>query len=657
MRMIKNKFFKKKDSYDGSKRFFLKKLSFILPLSSLFPIKFGFAESSIPISKKQEKADVTKKVINEQNCFKAIIGLLQNNDGLKYIGRCSDISELRKTEPNIIGQRIDVVSYYAGWSSNINGIFGGGEFWYDAADKVSQDDGGSVIVTHAGKRWKRITDQLLPIHYGCVPGGKNDVSHQMLNYINSSHKKVINLSDGPWLISVTINLTKVSKIICDKTTLFIVDSNNFVGKWAIEIGTPGKWDKNRADGLCLEGTLMVQSLNRDNLLNGIYIKGSWLNIEHMRAVNFNGIGIYQDSVWDSTIQRISAELCGNKNSPQIKLGSEGDTHNTTHIMSIQSEQAYHYSLYINVVRDVIDNIHAERTYVLLGDDQNPNDRMKHRNVYILLGNSIINNAIFDASPLKQAPDGEFLSSDKLSIIFNADYSNINTINASKSLIFTNYGSYSKFDVISCDTWFFHYPSSKNTVSNFKVNKLVASSNYYFSNGEINNVLDIQNYTENVLLNFIDISKVHFSKEYHGDINFRECSIKEINQILKPTEGYSEIVFNNCRIDFFRGGSFSRAKVDGGIIKNIDLDDSAAIEFNNHFCENFTFSGISEFTTTNVVAEHVLKWDVPHKYNYPLGKMTTRIGDIQQDQTLIYIKQHTKNQNKINVWFPFYKEGG
>ncbi|WP_213991157.1 hypothetical protein [Sodalis sp. dw_96] len=639
----------KKPVTDYSKRNLLFRFAFYLP-AALIISKVNYSKASDDnksvLSKTAKEVNTNTDIWQEPNSMNNLPLLLRQRDGLKLLGRCSNIDQLRLTEPSILGQKIDVVSYHPGWSQIDNGAIGGGEFWYDAADVKSIDNGGSVIVTEKGRRWKRITDQLLPEHFGCVPGAKNDVTVRMQNYVNESKNKTVIFSNGPWLISSTLDLSHVSKVVCSSSAIFIVDSTHFNGEWAITMGLPGKWNKNRADGLTLDGILTIHSLNRESSLNGIYIKGSWLNIGHLRTVNFNGIGIYQDSVWDSTVQRLSAELCGNITSPQIKLGSEGDTHNATHIISIQSEQAYHYALYINVVRDVIDNIHAERTYILSTNDGSelPSGR-KYKNIYIVLGNSIINHSIFDASPLKKTPDNINVVTDELSVHINADYSSINTLNSSNGILSTTFGTLSEFNVFRCREWYFSEPATKNTICNAKINRLLAASDHIFENCEISEMLDFHYNAKNINFNFVDINTINLTAKYRGDHVFNNCNINKILNLSAPQDSYFAITFCNCKINSIQCGKKSRAIFNGGYIESVNLDDSAAIEFLNLSCNQFNYNGISEFTTSNLNVQNVIKWDVPHEFSYPLGKVTSKIGNLEQGGGVSYVKIDNKNKWK------------
>lgn len=92
------------------------------------------------------------------------------NDGQKFIGRCPDINTLRNTTPESPNQKIDVVEYTAGTHE------GGGEFYYDATDTTTADDGVLCFVTTTGRRWKRNVDSRLitPEQAGAVGDGITD---------------------------------------------------------------------------------------------------------------------------------------------------------------------------------------------------------------------------------------------------------------------------------------------------------------------------------------------------------------------------------------------------------------------------------------------------------------------------------------------------
>lgn len=69
-------------------------------------------------------------------------------DGLKLVGKCSSIAELRTVEPNYDGQSITL------YRAIPNGHTLNCQLWYDASDLTTPDDGYSVFVTAGGARWK-----------------------------------------------------------------------------------------------------------------------------------------------------------------------------------------------------------------------------------------------------------------------------------------------------------------------------------------------------------------------------------------------------------------------------------------------------------------------------------------------------------------------
>lgn len=69
-------------------------------------------------------------------------------DGLKMVGRCGSVSNLRATEPSTDGQWV-VMKMTTSNGQIINEVL-----TYDATDSSSSDDGYSVFVTSSGKRWK-----------------------------------------------------------------------------------------------------------------------------------------------------------------------------------------------------------------------------------------------------------------------------------------------------------------------------------------------------------------------------------------------------------------------------------------------------------------------------------------------------------------------
>lgn len=91
---------------------------------------------------------------------------LSDSDGFRLVGQCNSIEQLRTIEPKENNQRILVKGYYDGSNK------GGGQFEADFNDTQSADNGGTVIVTAGGKRWKRIYNTLSLYDFGYSGGNE-----------------------------------------------------------------------------------------------------------------------------------------------------------------------------------------------------------------------------------------------------------------------------------------------------------------------------------------------------------------------------------------------------------------------------------------------------------------------------------------------------
>jgi hypothetical protein len=130
--------------------------------------------------------------------------------------------------------------------------------------------------------------------------------------------------------------------------------------------------------LTIEGSPKVLAITiggTGNAVNGIYMKGCFLsNMQDIRVYNLDGFGVRIDAMFDTVINSISVELCGNLSSTLLDGRSEenyafgifdgGDTSNMTHILRLQVEQALQRAIYVspNTLSCLIENIHSERAY-------------------------------------------------------------------------------------------------------------------------------------------------------------------------------------------------------------------------------------------------------------------------------------------------------
>jgi hypothetical protein len=161
----------------------------LLPVSflMLFLSKKSKADNSILNQQSEQK--MPEEISNEgnynllfHNIKKNILSFLGASDGYKYLGICPDVEQLRSIEPTVQNQRIIVRSYYSRKlkSAVYAQDLGGGEFYYDSTDNTSIDDGGMVIVTANGARWKRpIFNQIDVAWYGIIP--EEDCTKQIDN--------------------------------------------------------------------------------------------------------------------------------------------------------------------------------------------------------------------------------------------------------------------------------------------------------------------------------------------------------------------------------------------------------------------------------------------------------------------------------------------
>ncbi|KHS86509.1 hypothetical protein [Pectobacterium carotovorum] len=92
---------------------------------------------------------------------------LSSSDGLRLVGKVSTISALRTVEPLFDKQWINVEKY---WDDSLHPL---GTYWYDATDITSSDNGGTVIVTTLGARWKYVGAPTVET-YGAYGDGVHD---------------------------------------------------------------------------------------------------------------------------------------------------------------------------------------------------------------------------------------------------------------------------------------------------------------------------------------------------------------------------------------------------------------------------------------------------------------------------------------------------
>lgn len=121
---------------------------------------------------------------------------LSDSDGFRLVGQCNSIEQLRTIEPKENNQRILVKGYYDGSNK------GGGQFEADFNDTQSTDNGGTVIVTTGGKRWKRIYNTLSIFDFGGKIGFDVDNTDVIQRIEEGLKGSIINLCGGEFYSTV-----------------------------------------------------------------------------------------------------------------------------------------------------------------------------------------------------------------------------------------------------------------------------------------------------------------------------------------------------------------------------------------------------------------------------------------------------------------------
>lgn len=586
-------------------------------------------------------------------------------DGAGKIGRCQSIADLRSIIPTKARQRIDVAGYYTG------SIVGGGYFVYDSTDTSSPDDSGSVIVTTAGHRWKRVTDQLLPIHFGATPGKDFDSTSSLKNYITASNGGTIDLRGGPWRISSTLDMSSLRRVITDPSGKVWVNPVGFAAAhsipYAVTFGNPDvSYGSGRVTAVTVEGIFVMEADNRDAVLHGLYVKGALLNFEHLRISGFNGAAFYGGAVWDSTFTSISCERSGNESTYQFGFYADGDTSNCLNIGRIQSEQAYHKCLYLSCIRSVIGPIHAERTYITTTDDGTSGilSGLKYINFYINVGNTTIQQVFHDCMTSGTTPEGQALAATIPSVVLNLDFSKVNACAAPTAYIVSSFGRYSDYDEVRAARWYFDasnffdnnlrvpyisdtiYPCKGTKITGGLLSKIVPA---FGANGlEFNNV---------------DITSLAFSNNISGNITFTECrfpSTFTLGDCKTPTGSSpqiaasgdkSPVTFVDCEFLGTVAGSFqSRAIFRGGFINAVNLVSRAGFEFHGVKGNTFTHNGDRGYITVNCQFKTVSAWTVPSHIYYPIGTITQRLGSsVPANASAMYVVSAVDSTTSVSTW--------
>lgn len=120
-------------------------------------------------------------------------------------GQVDSIAALREFEPVRDRQMVYVKGYYA------NSTKGGGYFVADLADTAMADNGGTVIVTANGNRWKRILGHTLGLEqFGAIGDGEVDDTQAIKNALQAAYDTgcLLHISNNTYLISESLEFKR-----------------------------------------------------------------------------------------------------------------------------------------------------------------------------------------------------------------------------------------------------------------------------------------------------------------------------------------------------------------------------------------------------------------------------------------------------------------
>lgn len=216
---------------------------------------------------------------------------------------CSTISDLRNTEPTLLEQQINVISYYG------DGI-GGGFFIYDSSDHTSPDNGGSIIVTNNGKRWKRVVDGMVDVSmYGAKPGDSTFDSSSNIQAALDNHDSVslfgkhYFIGKPLYMPSNTLfdglggKLTSIATTTSEFMTGSIFAPGNYHPDYWEEVpkvsvvATKGSSTLSLADGSIVEVGDIIRLSSTTGVMSAGFFVGEYLQLARVLSKNSNVITI------------------------------------------------------------------------------------------------------------------------------------------------------------------------------------------------------------------------------------------------------------------------------------------------------------------------------------------------------------------------------
>lgn len=457
--------------------------------------------------------------------------------------------------------------------------------------------------------------------------------------------KILLLSGGPFRISQTLDLTAVRHVAADYTGRLLVNPSVFTPKhtreFVVTFGNPDTaFGSDRCNHLTLSGYLVVEASNRTATLSGVYLKGALMKLGSIRVRGFNGSGFRADAWWDSVLDSISVELCGNTSLYALDINPYGDTSNCLNIGRIQVEQSYHKNMNINIIRSKIGPIHSERGKILTLDDGTTNlpSGLTYQNTNINLTNSTMDQMILDA-----ADDTSAVTVTKTpSVRLNLYESHVSSFYLATSVVSVTAGQHGRID--SSSFYKYYNPSYSVTLSSCRVTRTagdgylkVGGAGFVAQNCAVDTFQPDYN-TSSALFTSCTFNNNYSNTNTNvSGILFDKCTFNGNITNTGPTAVVSPTEFRDCTIlGTFIGSYQHKVIVNGGYVSAVNLASRAYAEFNRVRGGTFNYSGDRAFVTAGCSFDTVTAWAPPTFGAYPAGKRTQRMGAISSGSIIEYV---------------------
>jgi hypothetical protein len=493
-------------------------------------------------------------------------------------------------------------------------------------------DGAMTYGTVYGQVLRRIG--ITTIH-AYMAGAKGDDVNDDTAAINlaaasaRSLKLPLDLRGAPvaWRIMGRINLLNQPYIIAHEQAPVHADiTGTYVNGWAIEIGDPTQLDNvdaGRCHGTVIDGQLFCYTTRNATELNGIYIKGSWLSVGCVIAEFFNGTGVHISGNWDSVFESVVTSECGNATTYALIIDSNGDTSNCTHFLRVQCEASYQRGLYVDAIRTVIDNIHAERLAVIATTGDATYGYLNHK---ITISNGELRHALIDCLTTGTAPDGTALAATTMHVVLNGAGVSYNDVVAAAT-IYHDYGTQNTLVNLQAAAYQQLETSGHITLINPQIaGTVLLETNVEIVGGTIGTIDLAYNAGNIVMMGGALTALTASGGKINGNITFNGTSVSAVASTLSPQAGYRPVTFLDATIGTFNGAGGQVARVLGGHIATCALAANSEAVLENVECETFDGSASLRYLTRGVrVSGSVTGWSVPTGKSYPAGTVTERVG--------------------------------